>query len=622
MFKKILSTCVLLLINFFTIYGEDISYNVLFINSYHSGFPWSDHIEQGVIDEFKKTDLHINISFERMDSKRYTVKNIQDHFISGLESKYPMDYFDLVITSDDNALTFAYEVRDRLFPGIPIVFCGVNNNNSSLLTEPEMMTGIIEYVDIEALVELILTVHPKLEHLAIITDSTNSGIIHLENTKGILDTKFSHINYSVYKEWTLDELQKSLILLPGNSVIIELAFHLDRVGNNLSFIDERKFFQEDTIFPAYSLWDNRLNYGILGGVMTTGELHGREAARLAIKILQGERVSDIPVITEIDLPIYYDYREMRRLGISENQLPDNVIVINYPDTLWFQYRESLILILVVISFQSVIIFVLVLRIFKRRVIQKKLKWENVDLDEQVNKRTKELKETQKQLKETKKMSALSGMVSGVAYRLNNPLDVCVTSTSIIRKEIDKLYDSPMKDTVQILEGNINLVTSVLADFREVAEELRIEKIKSLNLLEYLKGIVTDTKLEEVVVTIDCPEDILLKTYPGSIKRVLQILIDNSLIHGFTGMYSGSRIDIIVTIKNSMVVILYRDNGKGIGELDAEKIFDPYYITSLGKGLSGLGLNIAYNEVIHRLSGKIYVDRDTKQGLGIKIEIPF
>lgn len=628
MFKKVLFSALLLLCNLLTIYTEESPYNILFINSYHSGFTWSDHIEQGVVDEFNNTHLHVNISFERMDSKRYSVEQVREDFIKRLEGKYPRDYFDLVLTSDDNAMNFAYEYRPQLFPDTPIIFSGVNNSDSPLLIEPEMMTGIIEYIDIEALIELIFKVHPKVEHLAIVTDSTNSGFIHLENTKRILDNKYSHIEYSEHKNWTLEELKKSLILLPGNTVIIELAFHLDKNGKNLSFVDERNFLKNDTIFPAYSLWDNRLNYGILGGVMTTGEVHGREAASLAIKLLTGEEVSEIPVLTDIELPIYYDYVEMKRFGISENQLPDKAIVINYPDTLWFRYREYLIGILIFIVFQSVIIILMVVNIQKRRVAERNLRVLNADLEHQVEKRTeelshslKELKETQNQLIETKKMSALAGMVSGIAHKLNTPLGICVTASSVIKDEIKGVHDSPLVDTVALLESNIKLVTTVIEDFRKVAVELNVEKIKSFNLLEHLENIVSSRKLGEVVVMIHCPGDIVLETYPGSIMRVLTILIDNSLVHGFTDVGIEPRIDIDVNELDKRVIILYRDNGKGINELDADKIFDPFYTTTFGKGQSGLGLNIAYNEVVHRLNGKIYVDDTTVQGLGVKIEIP-
>lgn len=628
MIRKFYLAVLLLISTIGFIFSEETAYNILFINSYHSGFLWSDQIENGLVDEINKSGLHINISYERMDSKRYSVEQIKDEFINRLQGKYDTDYFDLVLTSDDNAMNFAYEYRDLLFPERPIIFCGVNNSESVLVRNPDNMTGIIEYVDIEALIKLIIKVHPDVEHLAIVSDSTNSGLIHLENTTRILDNQFPNIKYSEHRSWTLEELKKSLILLPGNSVIIELAFHLDREGRSLSFIDEREFLKNDTIFPAYSLWDSRLNFGILGGVMTTGDVHGREVARLALEILKGEEVSKLPVLKEIDLPVYFDYVEMKRFGISENQLPEDVIVINYPDTLWFKYREYLIGIFLFIVFQSVLIIVMIFNIYKRRLAQRTLKSLNADLENKVEERTKalsaslkELKETQNQLIESKKMSALAGMVSGIAHKLNTPLGICVTASSMIKDEIQRVHDSPLNETVDLLESNIKLVTSVIEDFRKVAVELNVEKIKKFNLMEHLENIIGSKKLGNITVLINCPGDIIMETYPGSILRVITILIENSQIHGFSGMDIEPTIDINVTISDKKLILLFHDNGRGISELDTDKIFDPFYTTTFGKGQSGLGLNIAYNEVVHRLNGRIYVDKENSHGLGVKIEIP-
>lgn len=610
------------------LFAGDQNYNILFINSYHTGFTWSDEIEQAFIHEIEESGLDINIFFERMDSKRFTLEQITPVIYNNLKDKYTPDYFDLIVTSDDNAMEFIYRYREELFPGIPIVFCGVNNEDSPILDSPQLMTGIMEFVDIEALLELIIAVHPKLKHLALISDSTNSGNIHMENTKKIITELYPKLSYSEHQNWTLDELSRNLKLLPPNTVIIELAFHLDKEGHLLSFSDERDFLKYETHFPAYSLWDSRLNYGILGGIMSTGEVQGVEAARLALVLLSGSKIDELPIKKEIDLPIYYDYSEMERFGVVESQIPDDAIVINYPDTFWFRYREYLIAIILFILFLGFLIVLLISNIIKRRQSEKTLSSINSALERSLEERTtaittalKDLRETQHQLVESRKMSALTGMVTGIANRIQNPLDVCHTASTLVKDSLLESKNYSLVETVELIETNVHQINHIVEDFKSVAVELDIEERGEINLKEFLEELLSHFKWGQIRVEINCDEHILLNTFSNSLQRVLSILLDNSIVHGFSDYSIDPKITLGVIKNERSISINVQDNGRGLSTLNRDKVFDPDYTPTLVKGRAGLGLNIAYNEVVHRFLGKIHVDKDYINGLGIIIEIP-
>ena len=99
---------------------------ILVLNSYSHGYKWTDNIVRAIRDEFKDNP-NVIIHIEYMDTKM--VGN-QDHLqqLSQLyQSKYADHTIDVIISSDDDALEFLREYRDQLFPGTPVVFCGVNN---------------------------------------------------------------------------------------------------------------------------------------------------------------------------------------------------------------------------------------------------------------------------------------------------------------------------------------------------------------------------------------------------------------------------------------------------------------------------------------------------------------
>ena len=94
----------------------------------------------------------------------------------------------------------------------------------------------------------------------------------------------------------------------------------------------------------YGAWDFNLGLGIVGGKLISGFYQGESAGKMALRVLNGEDASSIPVVRfSADRPNRYmfDYRELRRWGISSGSLPAGSIVVNRPDS--FLARHWLIL---------------------------------------------------------------------------------------------------------------------------------------------------------------------------------------------------------------------------------------------------------------------------------------
>ncbi|MBZ0255670.1 ATP-binding protein, partial [bacterium] len=68
---------------------------------------------------------------------------------------------DIILVTDNYALNFVLKYRDELFPGIPIVFCGINSFNPSLVKDVPMITGVVERSDIIGTLELALKLQPN-----------------------------------------------------------------------------------------------------------------------------------------------------------------------------------------------------------------------------------------------------------------------------------------------------------------------------------------------------------------------------------------------------------------------------------------------------------------------------
>ena len=162
---------------FFNSLFANNSKEVLLIHSYHKGYIWTDDISKTIEKNFQD-HKEIELTTLYMDAKR-----VDDSvYLSNLAKLYKQQFenrkFDLVIVSDNNAFDFIIQYHEYLFKDLPILFCGINNFNKSLLNKnniKEFMTGVAEEVDLEKNFELISKLHPNLKNLLIINDTSSTG---------------------------------------------------------------------------------------------------------------------------------------------------------------------------------------------------------------------------------------------------------------------------------------------------------------------------------------------------------------------------------------------------------------------------------------------------------------
>jgi PAS domain S-box-containing protein len=79
----------------------------------------------------------------------------------------------------------------------------------------------------------------------------------------------------------------------------------------------------------------------LGGKLLSGQMHGRSAAALAAKILEGADPDGIPVRVEISSRYLFDHRQLARFGLPESALPAASLVRFQPASFWERHRRPL-----------------------------------------------------------------------------------------------------------------------------------------------------------------------------------------------------------------------------------------------------------------------------------------
>ncbi len=251
-----------------------------------------------------------------------------------------------------------------------------------------------------------------------------------------------------------------------------------------------------------------------------------------------------------------------------------------------------------------------------------------------------LRAAQGKLLQSEKMAALGGLVAGVAHEINTPVGIGVTASSHLRDMVvrfDQRYrldqagredlEEFLEDAgqaVDIISSNLQRAVDLIRSFKQVAVDQSTQERRRFNLGEYLDEVLLSLrpqlKRRQHQVTVDCPANIELNSYPGALSQIVTNLVMNSLVHGFEGKERGT-IAIRAGRLEQGILLVYRDDGEGMDPVKADRIFEPFYTTKRGSGGSGLGLSIVFNLVTEKLGGSIECVTSPGQGVEYRILLP-
>ncbi|QKF88580.1 sensor histidine kinase [Arcobacter cloacae] len=345
---------------------------VLLIHSYHKGYSWSDDISKTIEKNFAK-HKNIELTTVYMDTKRID----ENEYIKNLAKLYEQQFFDrkfdLIIVSDNNAFDFMFTYHETLFKDIPVLFCGINNFDKSLLEKNGMkdyMTGVAEEVDLEKNFELISKLHPNLKNLLIINDTSSTGYAIKRDLDPIIKKYEEKFNIEYTDNLEFSNLKTKVSNLDKqNSVILFVLLFKDTTGKYFTYKQSFKQVKEVSSVPIYGLWDFYLNDGIVGGLLTSAVAQGEAVSKMALEVLDGKNIKDIPILEKSPNLYIFDYNELKRFNIDISDYVNNPIIINEPSSIYKEHTKFFIITLLIISILTIIVVILKANIQRREKLE-------------------------------------------------------------------------------------------------------------------------------------------------------------------------------------------------------------------------------------------------------------
>jgi len=276
------------LIGLFSCGQQDIGKKkVVYVNSYHRGFPPSDQITEGVYEKLPADSFEIVAYF--MDTKRNPseeyIKSRAAEILDSINNENP----DLLIVSDDNAVKYLVVPNFQDHP-IPIVFCGVNWTAEQYDLSHCNITGILELLPVVESVLTLKSYYPSMKNLLVLNENTTTS----RKTKPLLDSLLSDIGISVTQELVNDFEAWKSAFIHGNESFDVIYLQTRGAIKNWNHDEALGVIDQHIKVPLFTCEDFMMPYAVFGLTQVSKE-QGMRAAETAQRILQGTNPTNIPI---------------------------------------------------------------------------------------------------------------------------------------------------------------------------------------------------------------------------------------------------------------------------------------------------------------------------------------
>jgi ABC-type uncharacterized transport system substrate-binding protein len=289
------------------------SCKVLVVMSYDAGYEWVVEIREGIESVLGGS---CNITYFYMDTKRDLEGGLQK-----AEEAYAL-YRELqpdgVIAADDNAQSMFVVpyLKDKV--KTPVMFCGVNYAPEKYGYPASNVSGVLERFHISQSLALAAQLVPSIKTVAyFMYDSPTGGAI-LEEFKSKEHT-FPLESVAVRTPKTLKETVAMASELQQQCDVLftpSMQGIMDGDGSSMTDKEVIPILAKTFGKPVIGGSSINIKYGILCGVVVSGQEQGATAARMLLKAIEGTHVSEILITTNRKGRAMVNVTVMKAFGIK------------------------------------------------------------------------------------------------------------------------------------------------------------------------------------------------------------------------------------------------------------------------------------------------------------------
>lgn len=219
-----------------------------------------------------------------------------------------------------------------------------------------------------------------------------------------------------------------------------------------------------------------------------------------------------------------------------------------------------------------------------------------------------------------KQKAKKELLDQLIHETRTPLTVLNSHFEAIE---DGIIESNHEE-IEVLKSQVENLTFIISNLNRIIEDddsaadLKIEEVEINKLIKQIvNGLKNQFENKKILLTIDNDDDITIQTDKYKFTQILFNLLTNA--YKYTD--PDKKVNISYRIENDKFVLEVKDQGKGIGEGELNKIFNAYYrgLNETEQG-EGIGLYIV-KENVEILGGEVKVRSKVGEGSVFTVVLP-
>ncbi|MCK8603435.1 sigma 54-interacting transcriptional regulator [Syntrophobacteraceae bacterium DRH4] len=315
---------------------------ILVIFFMHAGIPWQDEMAESLRTKLESDSPYpIELHIEYSDLVSYTDEAYRQKLVELYRYKYCYPQMDLIIGVGDEAADFLIANGEVLFGTMPMVIVSANPKTLQRDSLKPNMTSLVWEADVPSNIQLIEKLVPQTRHLYIISGSSRTDREAEKVVRKALQQYRGPFEINYIGNCSKEDLLARVARLPADSALFYTVVSLDATGAPVVSKSFVSAVSAKANAPVFGILDSYLGEGIVGGHLLSAEEQGRRCAEIAVRILTGESPADIYPARLLN-HVMYDWRQLKRWGISEDRLPPESIVRFKTPTPWQLYRKYII----------------------------------------------------------------------------------------------------------------------------------------------------------------------------------------------------------------------------------------------------------------------------------------
>ena len=316
-------------------------HRVLVLHSYHHGLEWSDGVQSGIDDALRQGGDHVELLTEHLDAVRLGLTRHRDLyaplFLAQLKAKLAAMPVNAVIVVDNPALDFFLAHRNELAPGVPLVFCGINNYQPEMTAGQALVTGVVEAPSFTETLETAMRLFPRATKLLVLGEDSVTFRSNQALLEKALERMPSPPEIQTFISTDIDAIEARVAQLGPQWLVLPMMRPGDHHGL-LPLPEAGARLSNASPVPLLAGWDFMMGHGALGGKVVSATAQGQAAGKMALDILAGQDPAAIPVMTDSPNRFIFDHSALVRFNVDASQLPPGSRELNHPSSFYEDNR--------------------------------------------------------------------------------------------------------------------------------------------------------------------------------------------------------------------------------------------------------------------------------------------